>query len=253
MNILLLDTSTENCYIFILSNDKYCSIDVKACFQHTEHSLLLLDSALKSLHLEITDIDLVITGIGPGSFTGVRIAHSLIKGLAFGSKTYILPLPTPSIFALSYTLNNISKCNIYVLIFGKKNRFYFSKYPENWAASDSFLKYLLNPEIYDLTLFEIIKKNLYSMNNDDIFIVDNREAFFMELSKLNDNAENPFRTELSEFSSKVNVKEVTLNFKNLTKIIADCVKENDEIKKYFIDAEELLPLYIRSPDALENL
>ena len=52
----------------------------------TQSELLLpmAENLLKSLGLSFSDIELYAVAAGPGSFTGVRIGVSLIKGLAFG-------------------------------------------------------------------------------------------------------------------------------------------------------------------------
>ena len=52
----------------------------------TQSELLLpmAEDLLKSLGLKFSDIGLYAAAVGPGSFTGVRIGVSLIKGLAFG-------------------------------------------------------------------------------------------------------------------------------------------------------------------------
>ena len=52
----------------------------------TQSELLLpmAESVLHSLRLTFDDIDLFTCCVGPGSFTGVRIGASLVKGLAFG-------------------------------------------------------------------------------------------------------------------------------------------------------------------------
>ena len=62
----------------------------------TQSELLLpmAESVLKSLKLEFSDVDVFATSVGPGSFTGVRIGISLIKGLAFGRKSPCVAVST---------------------------------------------------------------------------------------------------------------------------------------------------------------
>ena len=53
---------------------------------HSELLLPMCKSLLTSLGLSIDDIDLFAAAAGPGSFTGVRIGVSVIKGLAFSKE-----------------------------------------------------------------------------------------------------------------------------------------------------------------------
>jgi len=51
---------------------------------HSETLLPLTETILRSLRMDIDEIDVFACAAGPGSFTGVRIGVSTVKGLAYG-------------------------------------------------------------------------------------------------------------------------------------------------------------------------
>jgi len=53
-------------------------------FSHSRTLLAMAESLLKNLDIKPSDLDLVAVASGPGSFTGVRIGVSAVKGLAWG-------------------------------------------------------------------------------------------------------------------------------------------------------------------------
>lgn len=50
---------------------------------HADRLNLFIDDVLKEANLQLSDIDLYVTGIGPGSFTGIRISLNTIKTFAY--------------------------------------------------------------------------------------------------------------------------------------------------------------------------
>ena len=83
MNILSVDTSNKVASVALVNgknlvNEKY-SEDQKT---HSEKLLPLIDTLLKEEGIDIKDIDLFIVSVGPGSFTGIRIGVSTVKGMA---------------------------------------------------------------------------------------------------------------------------------------------------------------------------
>jgi tRNA threonylcarbamoyladenosine biosynthesis protein TsaB len=61
---------------------------------HAETLLLLLESLLQSAGISLQDIDGIALSIGPGSFTGLRIGLSTVKGLAYGSRLSVVGVST---------------------------------------------------------------------------------------------------------------------------------------------------------------
>lgn len=78
----------------------------------TQSELLLpmAENLLKSLKLSFEDVELYATAVGPGSFTGVRIGVSLIKGLAFGRN-----IPCVEVSTLEALAENLSPLNALIV------------------------------------------------------------------------------------------------------------------------------------------
>lgn len=83
MRILSVDTSNKVASVSVFDNNKLLneklSDDQKT---HSEKLLPLIDSLLKEEEISIKDIDMFAVSVGPGSFTGIRIGVSTIKGMA---------------------------------------------------------------------------------------------------------------------------------------------------------------------------
>ena len=85
MKILAFDGTAKAASVAVTDGDRvlgYYTIDNG--LTQSELLLPMAESLLSSLKLSFADIELFATSVGPGSFTGVRIGVSLIKGLAFG-------------------------------------------------------------------------------------------------------------------------------------------------------------------------
>ena len=84
MLILAFESSAKPASVALLRDGKLLSVYTQ-CSQLT-HSRTLLPMAedmLKNAELTLRDVDLFAVAHGPGSFTGVRIGVSTVKGLAW--------------------------------------------------------------------------------------------------------------------------------------------------------------------------
>lgn len=85
MKILAFDGTAKAASVAVADGDKILACHtVDNGLTQSELLLPMAEDMLKSLKLGFSDIELLATSVGPGSFTGVRIGVSLIKGLAFG-------------------------------------------------------------------------------------------------------------------------------------------------------------------------
>lgn len=94
MKLLALDTSTETMSLAVQNGE--------AVYEHTsaggaQASSTLIPAILALMEqagLALAQLDAIVFGRGPGSFTGLRTACSVVQGLALGANVKVLPVDT---------------------------------------------------------------------------------------------------------------------------------------------------------------
>lgn len=103
MKILALDSTAKTASVCITEDEKLITVySVTAGLNHSETLLPMVENALKTAQMNIDEIDMFAISDGPGSFTGVRIGVSLLKGLAFGKEKLCVGVST--LESLAYNL-----------------------------------------------------------------------------------------------------------------------------------------------------
>ncbi len=77
---------------------------------HSQTLLPMVESVLKLSGIEIGDVDAVAATVGPGSFTGVRIGISAVKGLCFADKKPCVPVSVLEAMAHGLVLQDCYVC-----------------------------------------------------------------------------------------------------------------------------------------------
>lgn len=94
LKLLALDTSTENCSVALQANGQLYLRAAVTPREHSQKILGFVDEVLQEAGLSLQQLDGLVSGIGPGSFTGVRIGVSIAQGLAFSCSLPVYPVDT---------------------------------------------------------------------------------------------------------------------------------------------------------------
>lgn len=97
-----MDTSTMMGSVALVEDDRVISeFALNLQTTHSQRLLPTIDRLLKSSHCPIELIDGFAVALGPGSFTGLRIALSSVKGLAMASGKPVVGVSTLEALALN--------------------------------------------------------------------------------------------------------------------------------------------------------
>ncbi len=82
-NILAIDTSTDTCSVSIGKDKEVFSFHKNIPRQHTERLFGIVADLLDESRLTYEGLDAVAVGVGPGSYTGIRLSCAVAQGIAF--------------------------------------------------------------------------------------------------------------------------------------------------------------------------
>ena len=95
MKILGIECSASPVSVAISDNGKIISNDFSNTkVTHSQTLMPMVETVLKNSGLNLNDIDAFAVAAGPGSFTGIRIGISAVKGMAFPENKPCYPVST---------------------------------------------------------------------------------------------------------------------------------------------------------------
>lgn len=228
MKILAIDTATEACSVALLDEGRCDETFEVIPRQHTERVLPMVDEILKQANYSLSQMDALAFNCGPGSFTGVRVATSVVQGLAFSANLPVVPVSSLAALAqMAFRLEQ--KEYILSAIDARMKEMY-------WAC------YHCENGIMQLVETENVT------TADKVGTVDK----VIMVSKSSNNTEwhaigsgwDTFKDELSQ-SQQVNITSSTLGAFPHAQDIAVLAQHAFE-QGAFVTAEEAIPSYIRN-------
>ena len=213
--ILNIETSSKNCSVCLSSKGNLVtSFDLEdEAYRHSELLTSSIQNILYENNLDVSGLSAVSIGIGPGSFTGLRIGFSVAKGLCYPHNIDLIGISSLKIIANSVVKENK---NIISLIKDKGNHYYMSKFSND-------LKEIVEPKI------KLIDRDyIFNILDDDSVIVVNTEESNEFISDLVNEKIQVFKRTISSIDM------ISLSHKSLE-------------EKKFEDIAYIEPMYVKKP------
>ena len=161
MRVLGIDTSTPCGSIGLIEGEQFlCEYSLQVKVSHSERVLKTINRVLEDSGVSIGEIDGFAVSIGPGSFTGVRIGVSAVKGLAFATSRRVAGVSTLDALAqnVRYSPHLISP-----LVDARKGEVYTALYRS--TGKDGLIKLAPEMAIKPVDLLDKIEENALFLGN----------------------------------------------------------------------------------------
>jgi tRNA threonylcarbamoyladenosine biosynthesis protein TsaB len=227
MIILGLESSTSLASVAINIDGKVAY--EKASPRQRSHSEFLnpaLEEGLKNLNISLNQIDLIVVGNGPGSFTGIRVAANLAKTLSYALNKPLLTIDSLRVLALQAVPTHqgpiLSILNAY------KNLVYYGLYD----FSENTLKTVKEPSVCNL---------------------DELESFITQPTLVVGDGYSTFQPYFSPKLSHFFYRDLDLSDFPLASTLSNMGAKEFLQKNSQLNWRDYSPLYIRASEAEENL
>ncbi len=192
--------------------------------RHLNRLLPTINSLLNEAGAELADIDHIAVGVGPGSFTGVRIAVATAQGLAHALKAPLIGVSTLDTIAAGAA--GEAGREIFAILDAKRREVYTATYDERGRR--------LTP--YRVMAPAALAEELADRDRPALLVGDGTAVYEAIFRKLPDQAATLGATALSHPNGEVLIE------------LAEERIDKGHGDPYF----KVLPIYIRLSDAEEN-
>lgn len=146
MYILAVETSTEFASVCCLENDTVLS-EKKESGNQAHNQLLfdMIEEVVNKSGITLSMIDLFAVGTGPGSFTGLRVGASAVKGIAMGLSKKIIAVPSIDAAALKAFGLCPDEERINIVLEGRQKDYFHAEYKFNDGNLEKISEIVVHP------------------------------------------------------------------------------------------------------------
>ena len=230
MKILAVECSATPASVAILEDDKLiASAYTNVKLTHSQTLMPMIQGALSSSKTDINEIDGFAISAGPGSFTGIRIGISAVKGLAAVKKTPCVAVST--LFAMAQNYSD-TDCIICAVMDARCNQLYNAIFD---IENGEITRLCEDRALMCDELLEEIKNISQSPDKCVIIVGDGADIFYNAARDIkNIKKAHPIR----QYQNAVGVGFASL----------DAFKKGETLSP-----NDLLPFYLRLPQAEREL
>ncbi len=226
MKILAVDTATNSCSVavvdYLLSPglETLAELTVVTKQTHSKHLMEMISTVIGMSGLGVSDLDGFAVTRGPGSFTGLRIGISTVKGLAFASGKPVVGISNLDALAFQFLFSPYLICT---LLDARKGEVYYCCY----RSERGIMKKQAEEQV-------LLPGKAVSGINEPCLFVGNGAFLYQKL----------ISDETGEFAYFASACHNTIRASSVAHLSMDRFKKND-----IDDVATLVPQYIRKSEA----
>lgn len=99
MNLLAFDTALGGCSVGLLAGERFAAREVETARDQARILIPLIEEVLAEAGIGFTDLDAIVSTVGPGSFTGLRLGLSTARSLGMALDKPVYGITTLSVVA----------------------------------------------------------------------------------------------------------------------------------------------------------
>ena len=152
MIVLGVDTSTDSLSVGLINEEKILAeYNIPGILRHSSLLVPTIEKTLKKTGIGIAEVGLYSVGLGPGSFTGLRVGVTAVRALAIASDRPLKGIPTMDAIAhnafiyLRKKKEDRKRLKICPVLDAKKNQVYSCIYSYRGDKIIRESDYLLEP------------------------------------------------------------------------------------------------------------
>ncbi len=135
-NILAFDTALQGCSVGVCAGGRVFARTEKMASGQGEQLIPIINDVMAQAGIKISELDAIVTTVGPGAFTGLRIGLSAAKAMGLAIDKPVFGITMLQALALQYVAEKKPTHSLAVILETKRDDFYFQSFDRNAKAED---------------------------------------------------------------------------------------------------------------------